>query len=343
MNQEEIKALMDGMKGKTDLIETHISFVILTRDLVYKIKKPMRYSFLDFSTLERRKFFCARELELNRRLAPEMYLAVVPIHKTEAGFAIGVDLEGAVEYALQMKRMDGRLEMDRMLERGEIDADYLRLLARKVAAFHAGATVVDAPSQCNSLSYQADFNDILTQADVFGEHLGHGAIERLHAVVAESDYYLQTHAALISKRLKDGFIRDVHGDLHTRNIFAYPEPVIFDCIEFNDHFRQIDVLNEVAFFCMDLEAGGRFKMAEVFLEGYEGEGLGARGKGEELLFVWFKCYRANVRAKVNALWVAQGEGQGERGKGQALALQEMERYLGLMEGYAGYLRGHRGE
>jgi uncharacterized protein len=333
MNENDIRALMAKMKGRTELVETHISFIVLTRDLVYKIKKPERFSFLDFSTLERRKHFCERELELNRRLAPEMYLGVVPIYRGRVGDHSGsgsVSEEGlsgeaeVVEYALVMKRMDTRMEMDRMLERGAIDGDYLRLLARKIAAFHTRAEVVHAPSQCNSLSYQADFNDILTQEEVFAAHLGHGSVERLHAVVAASDHYLHHHAALISQRLKDGMIRDVHGDLHTRNIFAYPDPVIFDCIEFNDHFRQIDVLNEVAFFCMDLEAMGKFKMAEVFLEGYGAKGESER---EDLLFVWFKCYRANVRAKVNALRAGQAHALPQ-------AAMEMERYLALMERYA---------
>jgi aminoglycoside phosphotransferase family enzyme len=147
---------------------------------------------------------------------------------------------------------------------------------------------------------------------------------------------LETHSALIHQRLTDGFIRDVHGDLHTRNIFAYPDPVVFDCIEFNDHFRQIDVLNEVAFLCMDLEANGFSGLSAAFLETYASETSAMQGRGERLLFVWFKCYRANIRAKVTALGAAQA---GDH----PAAKQEMERYLRLMEQYAAILTESEGE
>jgi aminoglycoside phosphotransferase family enzyme len=238
-----------------------------------------------------------------------------------------------VDYALKMRRMDTDLEMDRMLARGQIDAAYLRVLAQKIANFHRTATVVDNPSQSNPASYAADFNDVLQHAATFEAQLGKEAVQRLQAVVAASDFYLETHAAVIRKRLEDGFVRDVHGDLHTRNIFAYPDPVIFDCIEFNDHFRQIDVLNEVAFFCMDLEANGFDELANIFLAAYTTLFPAMRDKGEELLFTWFKCYRANVRAKVNALHAAQHPSD-------AAARQEMARYLTLMDRYAATLRAH---
>ena len=254
MTPLEINALMTSLEGRPELIETHISFVILAGEFAYKIKKPVKFSFLDFSTLQKREECCRRELQLNRRLASEIYLDVVPVCKNgEAFFVCEAETEigTAVDYAVKMKRLDANLEMDRMLSKGRINSEYLKVLARKIADFHRGAAVIRATSQSNPSNYKADFEDILVQTPVFERLLGSTAKERLEKVVEASAHYLETHADLIQQRLLDGCIRDLHGDLHSRNIFAYPDPVVFDCIEFNDHFRQFDVFNEVAFLCME--------------------------------------------------------------------------------------------
>lgn len=333
MTADEVQTLVASLDGIPSLVETHISWVILTDAFAYKLKKPVQYSFLDFTTLERRRHYCHRELELNRRLAPHVYLDVLGIYRQ--GERLSLAPEGRqgelMDHALKMQRLDMEMEMDKRLARGEIDFAYLKVLAQKIATFHRGATIVHAPSQSDPDSYQADFNDILNHAATFARLLGKNAKDRLQGVVATSDHYLATHAHLIRQRLQQGYVRDVHGDLHTRNIFAYPDPVIFDCIEFNDHFRQIDVLNEIAFLCMDLRAMGFGGHAQRFQEVYFEAFPAMPDPGSKGLFIWFKCYRANVRAKVNALRAAQDAQAPE-------IANEMKRYLGLMEEYAQRLR-----
>lgn len=324
--------LLEGMGGSPELVETHSSLVILTEEIAYKIKKDVQFSFLDFSTKELRRLDTVRELELNRRLAPEVYLDVVQICAEGSGFrlgSVGEDCEHVFDHALRMKRLDSELEMDKVLERGEVTEAFLEVLAAKVAAFHAGAVVIQRRSQANAEGYASDFNDILQQEEVFRKLLGVKAVEKLRALVAVSDHFLETHHHHIEARLNAGWVRDVHGDLHTRNIFAYPDPVIFDCLEFNDHFRQIDVLNEVAFLCMDLESRGFEAFSNCFVAAY-GQRLEAMASQEDRnLFIWFKCYRANVRAKVAAIRATQSA--------EPALVAEMNSYLGLMDRYAAQL------
>jgi aminoglycoside phosphotransferase family enzyme len=329
MNDRQIRQWMQSLPGTPRLIETHISYVVLTDEFAYKVKKPRKYSFLDFSSVAKRKHYCICELELNSRLAPVVYLAVVPLCMSGHDIVLRIDKRcpRPIDHALKMKRLDASLEMDRMLDKGQIAVEYMTVLATKIAAFHSSATIISNPQQGAAASYRADFNDILGQAHAFAKLEGEHAIVRLKAIVATSDHYLETHDKLITTRLKEGFVRDVHGDLHSRNIFAYPDPVIFDCIEFNDHFRQIDVLNEVAFLCMDLEAMGFDGHAAAFLKAYLALMPVMRDRSERMLFTWFKLYRANVRAKVNALRARQSTSPEEP---QA----QMLRYLRLMERYA---------
>jgi uncharacterized protein len=325
MISADIQCLLAGCDGDAQLIETHISWVILTGAYAYKLKKPVQFSFLDFSTIAQRQLYCAQELALNRRLSPTVYLSVLPICQAEG--RIGWDVAGEViDYAVQMRRLDAALEMDRMLAAGRIDAAYMELLARKIADFHLLADVITTPKAASVEAYRADFNDILGQSATIGRALGAEAVRVLEMIVAQSDDFLLRHAAHIAARTEAAWVRDVHGDLHARNIFAYPDPVIFDCIEFNAHLRQIDLLNEVAFFCMELEATGFGELAEVFLAAYLAACPAMPDPRDRALFGWFKAYRANVRAKVAALRAAQAPDD------KALAA-EMACYLGMIQRY----------
>jgi uncharacterized protein len=332
MNSADIQCLIAGLGGAPQLIETHISWVILVDDWAYKLKKPLQFSFLDFSDMEKRGLYCRKELALNCRLAPTVYLEVVPVY--QLGDRISWDDLGAdarvIDHALKMRRLDASMEMDRMLAAGKIDLAYMAVLAAKIAAFHATATVISNPAQGSAESYQADFNDVLGQSTVMADLLGAAAATRLARIVGISDRYLAHHGAHIAARLAGGMVRDVHGDLHAHNIFAYPDPIVFDCIEFNDHFRQIDVLNEVAFCCMDLEATGFDAHAAAFLAAYLQASGAVQDPASALLFLWFKCYRANVRAKVTSLRAVQAGPSAE-------IKAELARYLDLMERYAAAL------
>lgn len=330
MNRSDVLMLAASLPGQPELVETHSAFVVLTADRAYKLKKDVKFTFLDFSTVELRRQDTDRELHLNQRLAPEVYLGIVPVCRDASGLHLAAsdgDCGEVVDHALVMQRLDRSLEMDRVLERGEITPEFLDRLAAKVAAFHAGAVVVTQPAQARAGGYASDFNDILQELEVFRQHLGEQTVARLQALVAISDHFLETHAHHVEERLAAGWVRDVHGDLHSRNIFAYPDPVIFDCLEFNDHFRQIDVLNEVAFLCMDLEAMGFDAFSERFIAAYDRALPALATEQDRNLFLWFKCYRANVRAKVAAIRATQSPDPQP-------AVADMKTYLGLMERYA---------
>lgn len=301
MQAREIAALLNSkyllsQDEKPVLIETHISWVILAGSLAYKIKKPVRFSFLDFSSLEKRKFYCERELTLNRRLAPQMYLRVVPVHQNGQDIFFNTKNGLIVDYAVLMKRMDPAKEMDKLLKADQASATAIATLAKKVAAFHLKAAVILTEPDIETLKDK--FNDLTAVLPLIDKYMD----ESFAAIIAEAvkiaGCFLDKYRPHIIERSAGGFVRDVHGDLHTGNIFLYADPVIFDCIEFNDAMRQIDILDEVAFLCMDLDAFDRQDLSNAFYRDYLGNIKSGQSKETDLLFRYYKCYRANVRAKV---------------------------------------------
>jgi aminoglycoside phosphotransferase family enzyme len=255
MTKEHIVKLLSegvfpGYTGRPDLVETHISWVFLCDRFVYKIKKPVRYTFLDFSTLEKRKYYCEREIELNRRLTHDMYLDVQPIWEIAERFYVGEQSGEIVDYAVRMRKLDSSRQMNTLLWNNKVTSSDIRSLAEKIAGFHKSAMIV---CRRNVLQIRDEFNDLKNEREYLGT--GRGAI--IDRAIESSDTFIEKHKEIFAGRLKEGFYRDCHGDLHSRNIFLLPDPQPFDCIEFNDEFRQIDVLNEVAFLCMDLDAFGR--------------------------------------------------------------------------------------
>ncbi|NNC95403.1 MAG: hypothetical protein HKN92_07560 [Chitinophagales bacterium] len=283
------------------LLETHISWVLLGKEHVFKIKKPIKYPFLDFSTLKDRKKYCQNEVKLNSRLS-NIYLDVLPI--TNEKGEIYVDGRGkTIDYAVRMKRMQTGKRMDIMLTKNKVEMSQMLNLAEKIAEFHLKATIVRPVFSKRIL--KNTFNEIRSVRDWIKENLSSKYASDLDRMIIYSDRFIDKHSGLIKKRIKEGYYRDVHGDLHSRNIFLYRDPVIFDCIEFNDSFRQIDVLNEVAFFCMDLEAHGRNDLSNGFMNHYLELSPCMNTDEERLLFNYYKCFRANVRAKVNTLRAMQ--------------------------------------
>ncbi|MCU0356406.1 MAG: hypothetical protein MUE95_02385 [Cyclobacteriaceae bacterium] len=313
---------------KPELIETHISWVIICGDDVYKIKKPIRYPFLDFSTIEKRRHFCERELQLNQRLTRSMYLDVVPVFIESNIYHVGEGSGQPVEYAVHMRSMDRSRQMDVLLRQAQVTPAHIIALADQIVSFHQRAVVL---RQSNPLLVGEQFNGLLDVQDIVRRFLGADTFHQIHQAVAWSDQFMEQHRLMLLQRSKEGFIRDVHGDLHSRNIFLLEEPVVFDCIEFNDSFRQIDVLNEVAFLCMDLDAYGREDLSRLFINHYNNLFPVIRSQEEQLLFSYFKAYRANVRAKVNALRAASTEDNAAR----AVAMNESVRYFNLLNAYAG--------
>jgi aminoglycoside phosphotransferase family enzyme len=329
MNREQIDRLMTAISEQqagwqVQLIETHISWVIMAGGYAYKIKKPIRYSFLDFSTLEKRKFYCERELMLNSRLTEDVYLGVAPIVWTEEGSFMEDGRGEVIDYAVKMREMAPGRRMDLLLGEDKVSFSDIGRLAEKIAGFHQRAETI---SDKDIMDIPSKFADLANEREFLSRYLSIGAyIEwAVHASLA----FMERHGELVAARQREGLIRDCHGDLHTRNIFLLDDPQPFDCIEFNDDLRQIDVLNEVAFLCMDLDASGRRDLSALFLIRYNELFPVMRTKEEEKLFLYFESYRANVRAKVNCYRARSATTREERDA----ALRQAEKYLRLMKEY----------
>lgn len=307
----------------TKIFETHISWVALTDHYAFKIKKPVRFSFLDFSSLEKRKYFCDREIELNRRLAPEMYLDVLPISD---GNKVGQKSKGkVVEYAVQMKRMDNDRAMDHLLQQGQVNRSDVKRLASVIASFHKKASMVKDPF--DTTGFQEKIADILTIENEVGKELKDGMMERIRLCIDKSNNYLNSNRGCFNERVISGFRRDGHGDLKTSNIFLYEHPVIFDCAEFSDDFRHIDVLNDIAFLCVDLDFYDHTDLSRFFYDCYcKAFGLGD-DEAQDRLFNFYKNYRANVKAKLAAIKSGQTSPDSQ-------AMKTMEKYVDLMEEYS---------
>ena len=288
------------------LIETHANWVVLTDRYAYKIKKNVQFSFLDYSTLEKRRYYCFRELELNQRLTQGIYLGVLPICQTPQGPRILQEVRGEViDFALQMVRMDEDRHMAKMLDKGQVKPEHMTQIARMLAGFHRKAEKLHYAIDWHSLF--DDFADIRSTRNWVETHLGPRQAALQDAIVSGVGAFLQRMAGHLQYRNDRGFTVDGHGDLHSRNIFLLETPVFFDCIEFNDHFRRLDVLDEVAFLFMDLFYHRRPDLAEFLLNDYLQHHPVIEGPPDMALFYYYLCYRANVRFKVSALQAEQSE------------------------------------
>ena len=283
------------------VIETHISWVLLTGPYAYKIKKPVDLGFLDFSTLAKRRHYCEEELRLNQRLAPELYLAVIAITGTVSQPAL--DGNGPViDYAVKMREFAQSAQLDRALSRGELRSQHIVSLAAAVARFHARAAVAgtDSPFGDAAAVWQPageNFAQIRPHLDTARDR---DLLDRLLA------WSVHTHARLAAVwplRKQAGFIRECHGDMHLGNMALIDDKIlIFDCLEFNERLRWIDVMSEVAFVTMDLQDRGRPGLAHRFLNDYLQHSGDYQGLG---ILRFYQVYRALVRAKVACLRLAQ--------------------------------------
>jgi aminoglycoside phosphotransferase family enzyme len=294
--KQVVEALMkpetyDEDAGSIELIQTHISFVFLTRNFVYKVKKAVNLGFLDFTTLEKRRFFCEKELELNRRLCRDMYLEVVPINKADA---IKVKGEGAtVEYAVKMKRMPQEKMMSKLLEENKVDDKLVDRIAKIIAEFHSKAETNKRISDFGSsavieTNWKENFDQTEEYVDITIP------VEDFKLIRAKVEDFVEENVSLFEKRMAKNRVRDCHGDIHSGNIFVTNGIYIFDAIEFNDRFRYSDVAADVAFLAMDLDFKGRTDLSSLFVEKY-----GEYSGDQELpkLLPVYKCYRAYVRGR----------------------------------------------
>jgi aminoglycoside phosphotransferase family enzyme/predicted kinase len=316
-------ALHGCASASVALRETHVSWVVLAGERVYKVKKPVAFAFVDQRTLARRRELCEAEAALNRPLAPTVYLGVVAIVPAggAARFALApADDPRAVEYAVEMRRFDESTTLAALAARGGLGSAAVRDVARRLAAFHREAPVArDLPTSGRAAlargiaSLDRNVEELLALVDGAGRG-------RVVAQLRCASAYLVGHADSIAARAADGLVRELHGDLRAEHVLIGPPVQLVDRLEFNRAWREVDVADELAFLAMDLTARGHPAQARLLLEAYRAAGgdLGERG-----LVAFYALYRAHVRAKVALLRRAQ---TGADEPGVAALLDTAERF-----------------
>jgi aminoglycoside phosphotransferase family enzyme/predicted kinase len=281
--------------SRVELVQTHISYVFLTDDFVYKVKKPVNFGFLDFSTLEKRKHYCEKEVELNRRLSPDIYLGVLPVTLDNDIVTMGGKGQ-TIEYAVKMRRIPTENLMIRLLRENRLTREMVENVARRVAMFHseaASSKEIDRFGSIEVIKTNTDENFAQTEKYV-GKTITKSQFD---AIGDFTEDYLNNRTELFNRRIAEGRIRDCHGDLHLEHI-CITEPIrIFDCIEFNDRFRYSDTVADIAFLAMDLDFHGRRDLSETLIDAYVKY---SADKGAQDLVNFYKVYRAYVRGKVTS-------------------------------------------
>jgi aminoglycoside phosphotransferase family enzyme/predicted kinase len=277
-------------------LQTHISSILLTGSRAYKIKKPVDFGFLNFSTLELRELNCRREVELNGRLAPHVYLGVEPVRFDGKQLSIGKGDGEIVDWAVAMEQLDGDRLGVAVLERDELTHAMLDDLVEILVPFYRNARHgpdVDTFGEIAAIKFNTDENFVQTESYI-GKLISR---DRFEHIQQWTDRFFVEREELFGRRILEGRVRECHGDLHLDNIFFCDPPIVFDCIEFNDRLACGDVAMDVAFLAMDLDARGRSDLSEHFVDRFV-EVSGDEDLRELLDF--YKTYRAFVRAKVAA-------------------------------------------
>lgn len=276
------------------LIQTHISWVFLTGDFVYKIKKPVDFGFLDFTTLEKRLKFCKRELEINQMFSPEIYIDVLPVNKFDHMIKINGPGE-TIDYAIKMKQLPQENLMDRLLDKNLIETKTIDKIVDILMDFYSKTQTHSDPYSMGSIeTVKFNWRENFKQVRPFlGKTIGQEAFEAIERKVSE---FMEKNSELFGKRLREGKIKWCHGDLHSGNIFVVDDKIyIFDAIEFNERFACSDVVSDIAFLSMDLDFRHKKFLSDYFIKKY----IEKSGDSEILkLLNFYKCYRAYVRGKV---------------------------------------------
>ncbi|MGJ0489981.1 hypothetical protein [Methylobacter sp.] len=280
---------------RVDVIKTHMSWVFLTERLVYKLKKPVRYDYLDFSTLEDRRRNCENEVRLNRRLAEHVYLGTVPL-TTEADGGLKLGGEGrVVDWLVKMRRLPADRMLDVTIREGTVDAEDVRKLSQVLANFYRlSSSLAISPAEYRH-SFEADIQSNLIELSDSRYALPRVQVDRLMAAQRQ---FLSEQGCLLEQRAGDGRIIDAHGDLRPQHICLTPEPVIIDCLEFNRQFRILDPVDELAYLALECERLSAPAIGDHVLRHYK------KAAGDACpieLIVFYKAFRACLRAKI-AVW-----------------------------------------
>jgi aminoglycoside phosphotransferase family enzyme/predicted kinase len=315
-----------GCVTTVTLVQTHVSWIFLTDTHAYKIKKPVDFGFLNFSTIDRRRFYCHEEVRLNRRLCPDIYEGVVELREAPGGAAFYGDGR-VIDYAVKMKRLPADRMLSQLVERGEATAEQMASVAKTIARFHRTAGTSPAIAAYGRLKrIMFNWAENITQSIPFERQTL--PAETRNRIMGWVTSFAESHAETFEQRITGGFIRECDGDIHLDNICLVDDTVyIFDCIEFNERFRCCDTAADVAFLLMDLDYHRRHDLAEAALGAYLDES-GDTGLAELLDF--YRLYRAFVRGKVESLRLSDPElGHEEREAAQARAIG----YFRLARGY----------
>lgn len=316
----------DHPVDRVELVQTHISYVLLAGDFVYKFKKPVNFGFLDFTTLDKRRHFCQQELLLNRRLCPDIYLDVFPVCRAPAGFSFGGAGE-AVEYGVRMKMLPQERMMGRVIARGELNQSHISDIVATLVPFYdraAGGSDIAGFGTARAVSV-----NVLENFDQTRGFIGKGALRQgqFDAISSYARSFLHNEALFLERSANR--VKDCHGDLYSANICLAGKVYIFDCIEFNERFRYCDVASDVAFLAMDLDFHGLQALSGFFIDRF----VAASGDpGLLAVLSFYKCYRAYVRGKIG-LFTAHAPEVDEATRARALA--QAEKYFLLAEQYAG--------
>ncbi|HEY91286.1 MAG TPA: hypothetical protein G4O07_05570 [Dehalococcoidia bacterium] len=272
------------------MTQTQMSLVFLTEEYVYKLKKPVDLGYVDYTTLDKRLYFCNREVELNRRLCPDVYLGVLPV--TRDGNEIVINGTGeTVDYAVKMKRLPGDAMMDGLLTRDRVTPEMITRVAERVADFHRKADVISGFGDSATITTNTEENFSQTE-----EYIGRTITpEQYRRIMDYTRNFVRENSSLFEKRVAEGRVRDCHGDLHAAHICFVDNVCIYDCIEFNDRFRYCDVAAEVSFLAMDIDRYEKPGLSSAFVDSY----IEKSGDRQLLqLLGFYKGYFAYVRGKV---------------------------------------------
>jgi uncharacterized protein len=307
---------------RVSLVQTHISFVVVADRFVYKIKKPVNFGFLDFLTLEKRAFYCRQEVYLNRRLAGDIYVDVLPVFYDGKRHSMREKGGEVVEYAVKMKRIPSSSLMISRYNKGTLTEKHLRRLAGVMAGFHNYAlrtSQIDRFGEPDAFKVNTDENFAQVQK-YKGVSIGK---KQFNALERWTERFYKSNRRLFHDRVEKGKIRDCHGDLHMEHICFTRRLSIIDCIEFNDRFRYSDTVADMAFLLMDLEYHGGESFSRKLWEEYRNL---TDEKGVEDLLRFYKVYRAFVRGKVNSFQI-DDPGIGSNDKEEAV--NRARKYFGL--------------
>lgn len=306
--------------------ETHISLLFFTGRYVYKFKKPVDFGFLDFTTLEKRRYFCEEEVRLNRRLSADLYLGVIPVTYDQE--KVSLDGKGeVVEYAVQMREIPAECLMDRLLQKGEVTPPMIQKVAEKLSSFYSIAECNEyIKSFAKPKRVKQDTDENFQQTEKYIDRVIPKKI--FETILEQTNRFYERREDLFEKRITEERIRDCHGDLRLEHIFWGKEISIFDCIEFNERFRYTDVAADIAFLSMDLDYHGRGDLDRFLVHTYM-----ERSGDTDLLEIldFYKCYRAYVRGKVESFRLDDpGISEEEKEK----AFQRARRYFDLAFQYS---------